>query len=140
MSRFFAHLSVLSVLLVPSQAFWILGHDSLTQDRLDPIVSPGQVSGHVHNIIGASNFGPEVSFESLTASNCTTSPVQADMRLVLHRPYALLCTWLMQIILSSSYWAPQLYYHDHSTNTFTLVPIAYVQTYCMSMTWHLFPI
>ncbi|KAL5487513.1 hypothetical protein ACEPAI_5621 [Sanghuangporus weigelae] len=98
----------LSLLFVPTNAWWILAHDSLTQDRLDPIVTPGKVAYHVHNIIGSSGFGPTVSNESLQDANCTTAPVQAD---------------------KSAYWAPQLYHHDHENGTFTLVPIQYVQTY-----------
>ena len=91
-----------------SHGFWIINHNQLTIDRLDPIVSPGEVSTHVHTIIGASNFAPEVEQEKLMESECTTSPVQED---------------------KSSYWAPQLYIKNDN-GTFTLVPIQYVNTYC----------
>ena len=98
-------------LLLARQAagFWILAHSSLTTDRLDPVVTPGKVSGHVHTVVGASNFGPTVSGESLLKSKCTTAHVQDDM---------------------SSYWAPQLYYRSEN-GSLTLVPILFVNTYCM---------
>ena len=70
-----------TVLLTPFvHAFWILSPSSLVQERLDPIVSPGQVSNHVHNIVGASNFGPEVTYDSLQSSNCTSVNIQVDKR------------------------------------------------------------
>ena len=65
-----------------ADAYWIVQHKILTHDRLDPIVSPGKVGSHVHTVVGASNFGPTVSFESLQASNCTTAPIQKDKRRV----------------------------------------------------------
>lgn len=61
-------------------AFWIIAHGTLTRDRLDPIVSPGKVSSHVHTVVGASNFGPTEDTDTLQASNCTTAPVQDDKR------------------------------------------------------------
>ena len=63
--------------------FWILDPTSLVQERLDPIVSPGIVSGHVHNIAGPSNFAPISTYDSLQSSNCTSIPVQVDKRFVL---------------------------------------------------------
>lgn len=65
-----------------ADAYWIVQHKVLTHDRLDPIVSPGKVASHVHTVVGASNFGPTVSVETLQASNCTTAPVQKDKRRV----------------------------------------------------------
>ena len=81
MIRLLAFIALITLLTIPTHAFWIISHNSLTQERLDPIVSPGKVSSHVHTIVGSSAFGPEVSFQELRADkNCTTSPVQADMR------------------------------------------------------------
>ena len=65
-----------------TNAFWILSHSSLTQDRLDPVVSAGKVSSHVHTVVGAQNFKPVLTTSDMQASSCTTSPVQADMRSV----------------------------------------------------------
>lgn len=32
---------------------------ALTISRMDPIATPGEISGHVHRIVGASNFNGE---------------------------------------------------------------------------------
>ncbi|GAA5867570.1 hypothetical protein JCM8547_001223 [Rhodosporidiobolus lusitaniae] len=72
------------------EAFWRLPcGNSLVIERADSIVSPGQVSGHVHNILGASNFGLQTSFEEMRASECTSCLVKQDM---------------------SNYWTPHLYF------------------------------
>ncbi|KAI5453552.1 hypothetical protein NCC49_005378 [Naganishia albida] len=65
------------------------GHPSLFKTRLDPIVSPGQVSGHVHSFGGASTIYKDLTYDGLRSSNCTTSDMADD---------------------KSAYWIPQLYY------------------------------
>jgi hypothetical protein len=70
-------------------AFWRLPCDGpLVTERVDPLVSPGGVASHVHHVVGASNFGPSVSFDKLRQSTCTTCKVREDL---------------------SSYWTPNLY-------------------------------
>jgi hypothetical protein len=59
--------------------------------RLDPIVNPGQVSSHVHTILGVNEFNPLLTEDQQTASTCTSAPVQQD---------------------KSSYWAQSLYHRD----------------------------
>ncbi|BGO99964.1 hypothetical protein NBRC10513v2_001409 [Rhodotorula toruloides] len=72
------------------EAFWRLPcGNSLVVERGDTIVSPGSVSGHVHNILGGSNFGLDTTFDSLRQSACTSCLVKQDM---------------------SNYWTPQLYF------------------------------
>ncbi|GAA5840436.1 hypothetical protein JCM11251_006559 [Rhodosporidiobolus azoricus] len=72
------------------EAFWRLPcGNSLVVERADTIVSPGAISGHVHNILGASNFALSSTFEQLRASECTSCLVKQDM---------------------SNYWTPQLYF------------------------------
>ncbi|BGP05739.1 hypothetical protein JCM10049v2_001552 [Rhodotorula toruloides] len=72
------------------EAFWRLPcGNSLVVERGDTIVSPGRVSGHVHNILGGSNFGLDTTFDSLRQSACTSCLVKQDM---------------------SNYWTPQLYF------------------------------
>jgi len=69
----------------------------LFRGRLDSIVSPGVVSGHVHKVAGASNFGPAQTsqtplqvYNDLRASPCTTCSIpKVDL---------------------SAYWHPELYY------------------------------
>lgn len=87
-------------------ASFALGTSVLVQERADPIKAPGKVSGHVHTIMGGSNFGTrkftcvlrgsfcttlaetptftccmptsDVTYESLIASECTSTGVVED--------------------------------------------------------------
>ncbi|GAA5931862.1 uncharacterized protein JCM15063_001588 [Sporobolomyces koalae] len=82
------------------EAFWRLPcGNSLVIERADTIVSPYQVSGHVHNILGASNFALGTTFEQLRASECTSCLVKQDM---------------------SNYWTPQMYF-QWANGSFTSV-------------------
>ncbi|KAJ7036815.1 hypothetical protein C8F04DRAFT_917588, partial [Mycena alexandri] len=63
--------------------------DVITTERIDPIVSPGQVAGHVHTIMGGSNFRLSTNTSFLRQSECTSSPIKED---------------------NSNYWAPTLYF------------------------------
>ncbi|KLT44646.1 hypothetical protein CC85DRAFT_241950 [Cutaneotrichosporon oleaginosum] len=64
--------------------------------RVDPVVSPGRVSDHVHTVFGASNFREVLNTPAEQArAECTSATVSADM---------------------SHYWAPTLYYiHDNGS-------------------------
>lgn len=92
----------LSFLLAGSSvvsAFWRLPCSSaVTTERIDPVVNPGKVSGHVHAIMGASNINYTSTFEDLRASDCTTCQVSED---------------------KSAYWVPNMYFHDKTADTFT---------------------
>jgi len=46
--------------------------DKEASQRIDPIITPGKLSGHVHDILGAGSFAPELSFDSLQDTDCTT--------------------------------------------------------------------
>ncbi|GAA5847516.1 hypothetical protein JCM3766R1_005338 [Sporobolomyces carnicolor] len=82
------------------EAFWRLPcGNSLVIERADSIVSPYKVSGHVHNILGGSNFALGNTFEELRASDCTSCQVKQDM---------------------SNYWTPQLYF-QWANGSFTSV-------------------
>jgi hypothetical protein len=71
-------------------AYWLMSSNNvLTTQRLDPIVTPGKVSGHVHSVVGGSNFGFEVTTEKLRQSQCTSIPIKED---------------------KSNYWWPHLYF------------------------------
>ena len=76
-------------------------------ERADPIVSPGAVSGHVHRVLGGSNFGVTIpSSDYLRESECTSSSIQED---------------------KSAYWFPQLYF-EYADGSFELVsggPVIY---------------
>ncbi|WRT64969.1 uncharacterized protein IL334_001910 [Kwoniella shivajii] len=61
----------------------------LINARLDPIVTPNKVSGHVHHVVGSSAFSAGQDYASSRDANCTSSNLSAD---------------------KSNFWAPQLYY------------------------------
>lgn len=41
-------------------------------ERADPILAPGTISQHVHQIFGSNSFGPSASYDTLQKSTCTT--------------------------------------------------------------------
>lgn len=75
-------------LLAFADPFWIVQLAPLVSTRLDPVVTPGGVSGHVHAIIGGSAFSPTYDYTALRTSKCTTANVRVDL---------------------SNYWQPQMY-------------------------------
>ncbi|KAI1374179.1 WSC-domain-containing protein [Hypoxylon crocopeplum] len=81
-------------------AFWRMSCSIIQTGRLDPNISPGAVSAHVHKISGASNFYISNTYEELIASQCTSCEIQDD---------------------KSAYWTPQLYY-EHANGSFEEVP------------------
>jgi len=73
-----------------AQAFWLMAmENTLTTQRLDPIVSAGKVSGHTHSIHGGSKFGITTNTSYLRQSKCTTTPIVED---------------------KSAYWYPTVYF------------------------------
>ncbi|OWZ01054.1 Murein transglycosylase [Phytophthora megakarya] len=62
--------------------------NNLVVDRVDPIVSPGEASGHLHAISGGNGFSKNADGAAMKASTCTSCPIGADL---------------------SAYWVPQLY-------------------------------
>jgi len=82
--------TILAAAASTANAYWLMGiKDFLTIERLDPIVNPGAVSGHVHGILGGSNFGMNVTTAKLRESECTSIPIPQD---------------------KSNYWFPLLYF------------------------------
>ncbi|USW52695.1 hypothetical protein Slin15195_G060140 [Septoria linicola] len=51
---------------------YVPGGDSDLVERADAIVSPGEISAHTHQIFGASNAAPDMTYESLQKSDCST--------------------------------------------------------------------
>ncbi|KAH7363560.1 hypothetical protein B0T11DRAFT_94752 [Plectosphaerella cucumerina] len=76
--------------------------------RVDPIVSPGLVSEHVHGVVGGSGFAADATGESLARSSCTSAKAADD---------------------KSAYWFPWLYFRDPATGRFEPVEIGYVNVY-----------
>jgi hypothetical protein len=102
--------SLIAVLAKDHTTFAVLRFTNkhLTQGRMDPIVSPGKISTHVHTVMGGSNPGMNSTSDSLILSRCTNAKIQGD---------------------HSSYWFPSLYFHDETAKTFELVDIYYVNVY-----------
>lgn len=86
---------------------YFYGNGPLTTGRADPIINPGIASGHVHSVMGGSNFNLTMSDDLLLSSTCTTSLAKAD---------------------KSNYWTPQLYF-QHTNGTFEFVPMFYMKVY-----------
>ncbi|GAB0132642.1 hypothetical protein EsDP_00001071 [Epichloe bromicola] len=80
----------------------------LTKGRMDPIVTPGKVAGHVHSVLGGSGFGLASTGKDLMASNCSTALVKGD---------------------NSNYWFPSLYFKDPKTGKLEDVELFYANVY-----------
>ena len=46
--------------------------DDTAVERVDPIIYPGQISQHVHQVFGANKLSPSLDYASLQQSSCTT--------------------------------------------------------------------
>jgi hypothetical protein len=80
----FLKLVVAFCYLTSINALWLLDHNALVYERLDPLKSPGVVSGHVHTVVGGDAFAPTMDFSKTQSSSCTTSMVQDDKRCALY--------------------------------------------------------
>ena len=89
--------------------FFILSLGRLKTSRVDPIVSPGQLSSHVHNFVGMNGINANTTtVEALEkASSCTSAPLTDD---------------------KSSYWAPQLYTYNRN-GTLSPAWLSFVNAY-----------
>jgi Domain of unknown function (DUF1996)/WSC domain len=74
--------------------------NALVEERADPIVNPGKISGHVHKIAGGNGFGFAMDYNQARSSQCSSCPIKQDM---------------------SNYWTPKLYYHAQN-GSFISVP------------------
>ena len=72
----------------------------LVAERADPIINPGNVSGHVHTISGGNGFGLTMDYNQTQSSTCSSCLIKEDL---------------------SNYWTPALYYMAQN-GSFTLVP------------------
>ncbi len=50
----------------------------LTTERVDPLLSPGVASNHVHSIAGGNGFEANMTFADTQAATCTTAEVSQD--------------------------------------------------------------
>jgi len=70
-------------------------------ERVDPLMSAGKISNHVHSIVGGNGFAPTMDFAQTQTSDCSTVPVIPD---------------------KSNYWMPALYYKSPHNGSFIRVP------------------
>jgi len=86
-----------------ADAFWRMQCPGrLIDARVDPIVNPGVIAGHVHAISGGNGFNYTMDYASTQASTCSSCPIEEDL---------------------SNYWVPTLYY-TNKDGSFTSVPQA----------------
>ncbi|KAI7783434.1 wsc domain-containing protein [Diaporthe eres] len=60
-------------------AFWRMECRGVTgQARIDPLVNPGEVADHAHEIFGSGGFGESSEYDDLVGSNCTSCAATQD--------------------------------------------------------------
>jgi hypothetical protein len=80
----------------------------IVMGRMDPNVSPGGPSGHVHAVQGGNGFALNMSNYQALDSTCTSAYVKAD---------------------KSNYWTPALYFQDPKTKKLEAVEFGYMNVY-----------
>ncbi|KIX09062.1 uncharacterized protein Z518_00140 [Rhinocladiella mackenziei CBS 650.93] len=94
-------IALILLFIVPTEAFFRhLCFGELGNGRVDPIMSPGRPSQHLHVSFGASSFGFNPTIDDLLGSKCTSCSILQD---------------------HSVYWAPRMYF-QHANGTFEMVP------------------
>lgn len=92
-----------------SNAFWVLGCGKpVVVERLDPIVAPGYISGHVHTVMGGDAFDWKLDYNQTQNSSCTTCVVTKDL---------------------SNYWVPTVYFHAENGSFMTVEQVGGVNVY-----------
>lgn len=84
----YTQLALLGLAALPANAFFLMPCWPVSTQRIDPIVDPGLVSTHVHQIAGGSAFAPVMNYTGTQAASCTTCFVTGD---------------------HSNYWIPAMY-------------------------------
>ncbi|PVG04652.1 hypothetical protein CPB86DRAFT_831140 [Serendipita vermifera] len=88
-------------------ASWRMYAKTLITARVDPLISPGRVSGHAHNYVGGNNFGVTYDYNTQMQSPCSSVQIQAD---------------------KSGYWMQSAYYRRRD-GTFQLLRSSYMVYY-----------
>ena len=70
-------------------------------ERVDPLLSAGKISNHVHSVVGGNGFAPMMDFAQTQTSDCSSVPVKVD---------------------KSNYWMPNVYYKSPHNSSFIRVP------------------
>ena len=63
---------LLSTALAQQVVMYTPGGDDTSVQRIDPILAPGKISQHVHQVFGANKLSSDMSYESLQQSDCST--------------------------------------------------------------------
>src|SRR3569833_26246 len=82
-------LAVATMVFTAAQAgaWWILGCGSpVVVERIDPIVSPGILSGHLLTVLGGDAFASNLTYEDTQKASCTTCVVTKDLSNYVGRP------------------------------------------------------
>ncbi|KAF2639233.1 hypothetical protein P280DRAFT_56511 [Massarina eburnea CBS 473.64] len=80
---------------------------AMSIQRLDPAVSPGQESSHLHSFDGGNGLALDTTFAGLQSSTCTSARIKPD---------------------NSLYWRPTLFWNGNNTG-FYRVPEKYLKVY-----------
>jgi len=93
--------SLAALSLPVSHAWFRMGcNNTLVTERIDPIIAPGKVSAHVHQVAGGNGLGFDESFEDARAATCSSCPIKEDL---------------------SNYWTPVLYYTNQADGSYVRV-------------------
>ena len=84
------------------------GNGPLVSGRVNPIVSPGVASGHVHVFQGGNAFSLNMTDTQLLSSTCTSALFKND---------------------KSNYWTPTLYFQDPVSRLLEDVQMDYMNVY-----------
>ncbi|KAI1474461.1 hypothetical protein K445DRAFT_310597 [Daldinia sp. EC12] len=96
-------LSIALALAAPVQAGLRFGCSSLTIQRLDPVVEPGNnPSAHVHHIVGGNAFNATMTGDVGARATCTTCEMSEDF---------------------SNYWTAVLYFKHPTNGSYHRVPV-----------------
>lgn len=84
---------------------WTVDCIILTTQRMDPIVLPGESpGGHVHAIVGGSNFNVDLTYDDTQQSQCNSCNAGDDL---------------------SNYWVPQLYVYKQADHKYHYIPMEF---------------
>jgi len=90
-------------LIAPVQAGLRFGCSTLTIQRVDPVVEPGQApSAHLHHIVGGNAFNMTMVGDVGERASCTTCEMAEDF---------------------SNYWTAVLYFKHPTNGTYQRVPV-----------------
>jgi hypothetical protein len=96
-----------AVLAISPVHGFLLMNKLLAYERIDPIVQPGVVSGHLHAVCGNNNFQQTFDSNVWNSANCSTMEIQEN---------------------KSNYWMPSLLVL-HNNGTFSALPLTELRVY-----------